>query len=337
MLLSVIIPVYNVAPFIGRTLSSVLGAIDALLSIQNRGKPLVGNQDVEVICVDDGSTDGSDGVLAAFASKDHRIKVVSQKNAGVSAARNAGLDIAIGAWIAFVDGDDTWDRNLIVRMFSQIDDTVDCVVFSMLCIDLSGRMVDRKSEPKSTTMLADDLLGSERSEYGRYIWSVCDKFFKRSIIESSGLRFRVGMTHGEDSLFAQMFLAKANVVLVDSECIGYYYYMRETSAVHQVVHSLPSRPLWDFEVMFSIWKTTQRDGLRKRLSHIATGAFFLGKGGLYSKDVRKFGVEYVLGSDVFGRDVLPFVLKYGTTKARLMALACKVFPRKLIAKVLMAL
>ena len=88
---SIIIPVYNVAPYLRECLDSVLAQTFT---------------DWEAICVDDGSTDESGAILDEYAAKDSRVRVIHQKNAGVSAARNAALSVARGAWIGFVDGDD---------------------------------------------------------------------------------------------------------------------------------------------------------------------------------------------------------------------------------------
>ena len=89
--ISIIIPVYNVAPYLRECLDSVLAQTFT---------------DWEAICVDDGSTDGSGTIIDEYAAKDKRFKVIHQKNAGVSAARNAALDVAKGKWFLFLDGDD---------------------------------------------------------------------------------------------------------------------------------------------------------------------------------------------------------------------------------------
>ena len=88
---SIIIPVYNVAPYLRECLDSVLAQTFT---------------DWEAICVDDGSTDGSGVILDEYAAKDKRFRVIHQPNAGVSAARNMALDVAKGEWFLFLDGDD---------------------------------------------------------------------------------------------------------------------------------------------------------------------------------------------------------------------------------------
>ena len=93
--ISVIVPIYNVEPYLGECLDSLCGQ-----TLRN----------IEIIGVDDGSTDGSGALLDEYAAKDKRIIAVHQKNAGVSAARNAGMRLARGEYLAFVDGDDWRER-----------------------------------------------------------------------------------------------------------------------------------------------------------------------------------------------------------------------------------
>ena len=90
-LISVIIPVYNVAPYLARCIDSVL---------QNT------YQNLEVICVNDGSADESPAILQSYAASDHRVRLIDQENRGLAMARNAGMDAASGDYIAFVDSDD---------------------------------------------------------------------------------------------------------------------------------------------------------------------------------------------------------------------------------------
>lgn len=90
-LISVIIPVYNTEAYLERCLVSVLSNT---------------YRDLEVICINDGSTDGSLEILNAFARQDERVTVIDKKNGGLSAARNDGLRRATGEWIAFIDSDD---------------------------------------------------------------------------------------------------------------------------------------------------------------------------------------------------------------------------------------
>ena len=91
--ISVIIPVYNAEKYMRECLDSVIG--QAL-------------QDIEIICVDDGSTDSSLSVLQKYAAKDTRLKIVAQANQGAAAARNVGMAVAQGEYLAFLDSDDLY-------------------------------------------------------------------------------------------------------------------------------------------------------------------------------------------------------------------------------------
>ena len=93
---SVVIPVYNVEDYLR----------DCLDSIVNQTL-----KDIEIICINDGSTDNSLEILEHYKSKDERIKVISQENGGISAARNKGIDLASGDYISFIDSDDYIDNN----------------------------------------------------------------------------------------------------------------------------------------------------------------------------------------------------------------------------------
>ena len=106
MLFSIIIPVYNVEKYLGDCLDSVLNQSFS---------------DWEAICIDDGSTDGSSVILDKYAASDSRIKVVTQKNAGTSAARNTGLQTAEGEYIFFLDSDDWLETDALYILSSRLN------------------------------------------------------------------------------------------------------------------------------------------------------------------------------------------------------------------------
>lgn len=98
---SVIIPVYNVEAYLRQCLDSVVNQT---------------LKDIEIICVDDGSIDGSAAILEEYAAKDIRIKVLTQANSGAGAARNAGLAVAKGEWLSFLDADDEFAPAMLSEM-----------------------------------------------------------------------------------------------------------------------------------------------------------------------------------------------------------------------------
>ena len=102
---SIIIPVYNVAPYLRECLDSVLAQTFT---------------DWEAICVDDGSTDDSGAILDEYVARDKRFRVIHQKNAGVSAARNRALQVALGEWITFLDGDDRFEVGRLAALYGVV-------------------------------------------------------------------------------------------------------------------------------------------------------------------------------------------------------------------------
>ena len=102
---SVIIPVYNVAPYLRQCLDSVVNQT---------------LRDIEIICVDDGSTDGSAAILAEYAAKDPRVKVLTREHTNAGAARNAGMAVATGEYLGFVDSDDWCDLTLFEKAYAKV-------------------------------------------------------------------------------------------------------------------------------------------------------------------------------------------------------------------------
>lgn len=102
---TIIIPVYNVEKYLEKCLNSVI--CQTL-------------KDIEIICVNDGSTDNSQQILKEYAQKDERIKIVDKKNGGLSSARNAGLDAATGEYCYFLDSDDWIELNTLEKLYGFI-------------------------------------------------------------------------------------------------------------------------------------------------------------------------------------------------------------------------
>lgn len=179
---SVIIPVYNTAKYLPRCLDSILN---------NTYKNL------EIICVNDGSTDESADILERYAAEDTRIVVVNQANAGVSAARNTGLDRAAGEFVSFVDSDD-WvhPQYFEALLFAQKVTNADIVACHYKCV--SGRE-DKSAE--SVSYSAEDvscISSSEAIKDGylkRLVWG---RIYKRSCIKA---RFENELGWGEDTVF----------------------------------------------------------------------------------------------------------------------------------------
>ncbi len=192
--LSVIVPVYNTELFLAECLDSVLMQTGLAL---------------EVICVDDGSTDGSSALLDHYAARDERVIVVRQENSGLSAARNAGIDAATGRYVCFLDSDDYWRADDVSSLVEHADRQVlDMYAFDALALREAGvseRLWRRythyyeRGAGYTETQSGLDLL-ARLVESRDYRASVCLYLVRRSVLEREQLRFYPGITH-EDNLF----------------------------------------------------------------------------------------------------------------------------------------
>lgn len=182
--LSIIVPVYKVEKYLPRCIDSILA--------QTFG-------DFELILIDDGSPDGCGRICDEYARKDKRIVVIHQKNMGVSAARNAGLDIARGRYIGFVDSDDWIEPQMYEVMMDAIrENGADMAVCGVRYADEDGKFTraDRLSEGVySRDGLLEDVFAMPNKLGG----GCCNKVFDAS--KTASVRFKVGMTIAEDALY----------------------------------------------------------------------------------------------------------------------------------------
>ena len=201
---SVVIPVYNVEKYLGECLDSVLRQT---------------LKDLEVICVDDGSMDGSPAILAEYARKDPRIKVVTRANGGLSAARNTGMDAATGKYIYFLDSDDwivddAMEKCLVVCERDGLDQLVFGCEVHVSADD--GRAIDmdmarrkaayyRIDETLCGKVLDGAALLSELHSRRRFFASVPLRFMRLDAIRTAKLRFPEGLLH-EDEYFTPLSL-----------------------------------------------------------------------------------------------------------------------------------
>lgn len=205
---SVIVPVYNIEKYIGRCIESILSQTYA---------------DLEIILVDDGSTDSSGAICDEYAEKDSRIKVIHQKNGGVSSARNRGLDVATGKYIGFVDGDDYILDSMYEKLVKIIGGEAisACTMGGNSGISVADRSFRR-------TFSAEDAVACLLQN--RYLSISCaDKLFRREVV--GDIRFRQDIYHNEDLLFLYEVLKRSNVLeYTDDVC--YFYRCRPGSAVN---------------------------------------------------------------------------------------------------------
>ncbi|MBQ8026976.1 MAG: glycosyltransferase [Clostridia bacterium] len=217
--LSVIVPVYNSEKYLTKTLDSL-----AAQTVKD---------DMQIILIDDGSTDSSSYMCDDFASKRPDTVIIHRKNGGVSAARNAGLKEATGEYIGFVDADDTVAPDYFEKLLTAAKEN-DCDMA------MSGFTLIFNSEERPNSPFADGEIFHSRDISEKiarmmlsrgYLNSVWSKIFRRSIIEEFEVKFPDGIKIGEDKRFILEFLLHCSSAVYAGNC-GYYYYDVASSAMH---------------------------------------------------------------------------------------------------------
>ncbi|MBP3427309.1 MAG: glycosyltransferase family 2 protein [Clostridia bacterium] len=193
---SVIVPVYQVEAYLPKCIDSILAQTFT---------------DFELILVNDGTKDGCPAIMEAYARKDTRIRQVHKENGGLSSARNAGLDVAKGEYIVFIDSDDYAEPQLLEDAVAAVERTgAEQVLWNYRYVDANGEHEAYLSFPDEVIDL--DQLGLDNYFYqywmpykhGQEAWS---KLYRRSIIEEHGLRFAPNKEiFAEDTLFSAMYL-----------------------------------------------------------------------------------------------------------------------------------
>lgn len=208
---SVIIPIYNVEKYVGQCIASV------------KNQTFV---DFEAICVNDGCTDNSIAVAQRVVGTDERFSFVSQANAGLSAARNAGMKQARGKYIIFLDSDDYWRVDALELLYERMEaGSLDVLYFSAQSVyeNLSIRGVYREEHANrsnlNSIMNGPDFLIAAKKE-GTFQESAVMQMLRRSLLEESGISFYEGILH-EDNLFTCMVLAYARRVTFLNEPLYY--------------------------------------------------------------------------------------------------------------------
>lgn len=213
---SFIVPVYNTQEFLPRCFDSLLGQTYS---------------DIEIIVVNDGSPDGSAAIIGEYACKDSRIRVVEKPNGGLSSARNAGMDVAHGDIVDFVDSDDYVEPNLaefLVDMFAK--EHPEIVVFGAECepAESASKRIKQLLSPEARAFEPFDsgLLFSANAQ--PYVWRAA---YSRELIERESLRFAENVRFAEDVVFQFESYPLSAKTVVEHDKL-YHYVMQEKSLTH---------------------------------------------------------------------------------------------------------
>ena len=216
---SVIVPVYNVEKYLPRCLDYIVGQT---------------LKDIEIICVDDGSTDGSGAILDEYAAKDARVRVVHRPNAGAGAARNVGLDLATGEYLFFCDPDDWCERDMLGKLYARACDLdADIVVCGRSVYDDSRhRVLTEYSFPADFRSLRQPFSGLEVAGHDFFLAArtvVWNKLFRRSFVNGEAIRFQE-IADSNDLYFVDVALAVARRIGTVNEAL-YHYRMNRSGSI----------------------------------------------------------------------------------------------------------
>lgn len=206
---SIVIPVYNNEKYLTKCLESVTNQT---------------YQELEIIVVDDGSTDSSGAICDQYATKDDRIRVCHQKNGGVSNARNNGIAVATGEYLTFIDGDDYIGPDYI-------SDFVRCAKKHNAQMVICGMKKVSVADQVLETIIPGEYIRYEHEEWCCRICTVACHFYQKALWDRYEIRFQEG-ERGEDIPIA-LFFAGICEPIVTLQKAEYYYVQHESSAMHK--------------------------------------------------------------------------------------------------------
>ena len=216
---SIIVPIYNVEKYLDRCMQSLLNQT---------------LNEIEIILVDDGSPDSCPTMCDEYAKRDTRIKVIHKPNGGLGFARNSGLEIATGEFVAFVDSDDYVDLDMYETLYAQAKqldlDTLYCGFNNVDSKDIIRPVAEVESlrlfnTPKEIQEFLLDMIGTEPSYPvdRKYQMSVWHAIYSRNVIESNGIRFCSEKEFiSEDIIFHIDYLQRANKIGIIPDSMYYY-------------------------------------------------------------------------------------------------------------------
>lgn len=224
---SVIVPVYNAQKYLRKCLASILAQ---------------SYRDLQIILVDDGSTDQSLKICRAFAEKDRRVQVFTQENRGVSAARNLGLEHVSGKYLSFVDADDWLPRESVSRLVRALNEAdAQFSVGSMYCVYPTGSFQEKLRPLTVKAGVEEQAPAKAFFSDMHYYAHVAKKMLLTEIVRENGICFPEGVKCGEDSCFMLDYLLRCDVVTAIPDVV--YYNMRLTNSTGGTRY-YPQRHVW---------------------------------------------------------------------------------------------
>lgn len=216
---SIIVPVFNAENTIVKTINSIINQ-----SYRN----------IEVIIVDDGSTDKSFDICTKLSLEDNRLKMIRISNSGVSNARNTGILASLGEYITFVDSDDIIDSNMILNCIKELERTVfEVIIYGMEFIYYKNGKVIKRIEKtiKNDYIITNDYKRKLFIDLytNNYLSSSCNKLYKKSFLIKNDILFNSNLSKFEDLVFSLKVFRYANNILALNQCFYKYLHVNSMS------------------------------------------------------------------------------------------------------------
>lgn len=217
-LISVIVPVYNNAKYLNRCVESIVNQT---------------YKNLEIILVDDGSSDNSAEICDEWAQRDSRVKSVHKENGGVSSARNFGIELSSGKYIGFVDSDDWLELNMYETLIKLLqDNNADFSVCNIEFCDDNGKDLKKYSYPASLIQNEDCFCEAISNNY---FYPACyNKLFRSDIIKNNNIGFPINISIAEDLMFVVSVSKYAKIIVSTEHKLYNYYVDNPDSATHFV-------------------------------------------------------------------------------------------------------
>ncbi len=217
--ISIIIPIYNSGLYLRQSIESVLNQT---------------YKNIEVILIDDGSTDDSGIICDEYAQRDKRVVVIHKKNAGVSAARNKGINVATGDFIAFLDADDRLDIDILEQAIKSVKQKNVIYQWGYTSIlegkKITGPNLEVHNLTKEGILAAIIGWSCTDNNLGDYFRAVWGKLLFADPIKKNGIYFPENLYIGEDAIFLLKYAEYMDRIQIISNS-GYNYSLSDTSAV----------------------------------------------------------------------------------------------------------
>ena len=313
-LVSIIIPIFNGDAYLRKCLDSILN--------QNYS-------DLEVILINDGSSDHSLDVCKEYAETDGRIKIIKKENTGVSDSRNRGIEIAQGEFIVFADCDDYVDEGYIGRLCELMDDGIDLGICGWIKESEEGTELGRarlysQIFDKEKSM---ECLISMRGGVQGYPFS---KIFRRRLLEDFGIKFDKEIYIFEDLLFCLQYLNHCEKIKMDTSICEYHYVLHDSSSRTKTMKANIFQKSWltEMETLYKLLDITQ--GMRQIENIVKARIAFSSV--FYINRMQECGYEDKEEVERLQKNIRKYFVKATTTyegdlKWKIQVLLCVVSPK----------